>query len=341
MRAGPCCWSSLHAKSRIWRFSQIMKQPRPWRLKIKDAGRILLTHSLGRCNVRVGQPKKNILLFSSRRSGSTWMLELLSCEPKTKYISQPYDTLLNQNPYKKFLPRNHRGFFIDEDEGSADRICRYYEDLCSGKKLIHTQWRIWKKSFHCTFDRLIFKLFYVKNYMGLFSERYSDEVVYLVRHPVAVALSNIKKRWPNPLPAFMEHPDFADSHLDHRQKELIASVQDKGSDLVQYVAGWFVENLIPMSQLENHNWCIIRYEDLVAAPAATIDQLCSRLDLSNKEAMLRHHRVPSASSRASADRIQSNDATVINDYWREQMDPADHPLLEALFAAFDNPLYRW
>ena len=72
---------------------------------------------------------KNIFLFTMPRSGSTWLMELLSSQPSIKYCNEPL--YLNNALVKKYLKIENWEDLHDETK--LEIIYSYFKKLNTGK----------------------------------------------------------------------------------------------------------------------------------------------------------------------------------------------------------------
>ena len=308
---------------------------------MKQAARLGLYNSLGRMSLQVGPPRPNVLIFSSRRSGSTWLSELLATQPRTKRILEPYDTSLNHPHYLHSLPKSRDGFFFDLSRREEEQIFRFYEDMASCRKLLRTQWKLWKPDHHFLYDRMVFKFFYVKDYIAEFHRRYDVRVLYLIRHPVPTALANLKLGWPCTLDAYLQHPAHLERILNGHQLETVARVSSAGTPLERYVLGWFLENWLALQQSRTATWPVLRYEDMVREPTATLELLDASVGLDDHGELEQRYTQPSFNSFDSARRVKSGDAVRITEFWKNDDRVHTSRGLPTIFEAFETPYYRW
>jgi hypothetical protein len=306
--------------------------------RLKNAARFSLYNTLGRSTLRGRDPKPDIVILSSRRSGSTWLSELLYHQPRTRRVLEPYDTTLNHPHYSGALPPAHRGFFVDPSAEERNMLMRFFRDLRSGRKQIRTNWKIWNEEHSFIHDRTVFKLFYAKDMLDAFAREPDVEIIYLVRHPVPVALSHIRLQWPCSLDSYWLHPSFRHVHLSAHQRSVIARIHSSGTDLERYAAGWFLENLLATRQAATQPVLTLRYEDIVARPAELVSQLRTKIGLADPERLRARIRTPSFNTmgREAAIRTAPTRASLA---WTEHPALREAPLVDPLFRAFEDPNY--
>ncbi|HGG61198.1 MAG TPA: hypothetical protein ENK26_15000 [Gammaproteobacteria bacterium] len=311
-------------------------------MNIRYQSKVMLRHlannTLGRMHYRRKPGKPNILVFSNRRGGSTWLIELLSAEKNTKRVVEIFDTVLNANPYRRKLPEPVDGFFVDLDQSGKEKLFSYFRDIESGRKVFNTQWKFWKEPFNFRYDRVIFKIFYAKNYIRELRQLSNSQVIFQMRHPIPTAMSILKNEWPSAARGFVHSPGFR-ARLDARQVAVVEEIVNKGTDLERHVAGWFLENFIPMSLAPGEDWLVLRYEDMVMQREETIELLARELDLECAEAALERYRKPSYNAFDSEEKIRRASPEELCNGWKDGFDWKAHPRLPELFSAFPNPWY--
>ncbi|NMP16189.1 hypothetical protein [Thalassotalea sp. Y01] len=307
---------------------------------IKSQLRHIANNSLGRLHLRQQSDKENILLFSNRRGGSTWLIELLSAEPRTKRSVEIFDVTLNHNPYRHRLPQAQDGFFVDLNDSEKQQLLDYYRDIESGQIVYNTQWKFWQPPYNFVYDRQIFKFFYVKNYIADFAENFSGQIIFQMRHPIATAMSIDRLGWPCCAQAYLSSQQLG-SLLTEQQRHVGQQVLQHGSSLEKHVLGWFLENWIPISLAPKSSWLVLQYEHMVRKPEDTAKQLSSQLQLTGSEQFMANYRKPSYNAFDSRQKIERYDEEQLCEGWRDKLDISKQPLLAEIFQAFDNPFYRW
>ncbi len=307
--------------------------------KIKFWGRHVLNNTLGRVHFRVRSNRKDILVFSSRRSGSTWLMELLSYDKLTRRILEPFDIIFNDNPYERCLPSHKEGYFFDLSTDDQDKLFRFYADLASGRKVIRTQWKLWQDDYHFRYDRTVFKVFYIKEYMKELEQRFPCHIIYLLRHPIGSAMSNIRLGWVTAFEAYWGSQTFRKKKLTAAQCDVIDRIHESGTELERYTAGWFVENVTSLKTAPESDWMVLRYEDMVMHPEQTVVALRDRFQVGGCDEMIEQYRDPSFNAFDSETKLRTAAPEEIAYSWRKHFKIQEHPLMGELFGAFENEYY--
>ena len=108
----------------------------------------LLKVAIGKFNFHRKDPKKkDIFIFYTRRSGSTWLMEIINSQKGIRWIADPLDVNRNvafsQRHLLPDIPPSNRPRFIHLDDAEKEMLYQYFDKLLKGK--IHTgasQWNI-------------------------------------------------------------------------------------------------------------------------------------------------------------------------------------------------------
>ncbi len=307
--------------------------------QLKFWGRHVLNNTLGRVHFRLPSNRKDILVFSSRRSGSTWLMELLSYDKRTRRILEPFDVIFNDNPYEDILPAHKEGYFFDLSEDDQENLFTFYRDLSVGRKVIRTQWKLWRDDYHFFYDRTVFKLFYIKEYMEALGKRFPCHIIYLLRHPIGSAMSNIRLGWVTAFEAYRGSEGFRADKLIEAQRSVIDRIHAEGTELERYTAGWFVENITALRAAPTSDWLVLRYEDMVMHPDQTVVELRDRFQIGGCDEMIEQYRNPSFNAFDSETKLRTAAPEEIAYSWKKHFRIEEHPLMRELFEAFENGYY--
>jgi hypothetical protein len=288
-------------------------------------------------NIHRPDGRPNVFLFSTPRSGSTWLMELISTQPGFKYINQPLSLI---NP----RVRRHLGISDWLELYSVDatpKIERYFQALCDGRMGFANPNPL-RKQYRPVTHRIVFKeLHGCADRINWVRDTFNARIVYLIRHPIAVSIS--RGRF-HTLRAFLEG-DYR-RHLTREQLTFSERVLQTGTELEAGVLSWCLQNLVPLRDATD-DWAIITYEQLVLEPDPVIQLLCRKLELPNPERMSDRLIVPSVSKvKSSSDTRQllaagdSDQRARLIDKWRKRVnEPEERRALEIL-EVFHLDTYR-
>src|SRR5690606_37954569 len=117
--------------------------------------------------------------------------------------------------------------------------------------------------FRFRYDRVVMKILRLQDLMNWFEDQFNAKIVYLIRHPIAVALS--REFYPR-LPLFLNNMSFCLNYLTPESVRFGKEILDQGSELERKVLDWVLQNLPPLEKLDRSNWCCIHYEQMVMDP---------------------------------------------------------------------------
>ena len=236
-------------------------------------------------------PKPPIALFSTRRGGSTWLMEIIGANRGVLPLNQPLEILtpnLTPHQYKR-LPKFDLGQIVHPDSDQERELRAYTDDLMAGRIRVNAPHAFWRRDFQFRTDRLLLKIVDAKPMMDWFYATYHPDIVYLVRHPVPQAMSCIRNGWSTTTKAYLRNEWFIDEVLADRHLLTYAhTVDDTGTDLERFVLNWVVENLYPLRVLADRpHWLALSYEECVTDQDATLRRVGERLDLGDTDRMRR------------------------------------------------------
>ena len=286
--------------------------------------------------------KKDIIIISSPRSGSTWLMETLYAIPGIKYINEPLakDIL----DYHNFLPLDTRWRYADLSPPEGEIIKEYFQ---KDKNIRYFGPKnIFARDFSFFTDRRVFKLVHATSLVEWFANEMDVEVIYLIRHPIAQSLSCIRRShldcW---ISEYLDNARFVEQQLNEELQDLIGEVLETGTELEKFVTEWCLANLMPLRKLDSpHNWLALTYEELVLRYEETLDLLYERLDLKDKEAVSSRKRVPSktsdSSSKQTKENIESGEPDFLVRKWKQDVSDEEEQKLFGILEKFGIDAYQ-
>lgn len=288
--------------------------------------------------------KPHIFLFSTRRSGSTLLRDMIYSQPGFNYIDQPFDLTRNQfNPYRQNLPDFSSGQLVQMSDDELKQVENYLNRLLARRYIVRSQWRVWSKSYHWIWNRYVVKELNAKPLMPWFERIWSKRamIVYMTRHPLASASSTLHKKWQHTAGVFLRSPEFCRQYLDAEMASLSQQIIEDGSALEKFVLDWCLENLVPSRLWQSSSWLTVSYEALVRDPLAACQRICSRLDLPDIDRMVQVASLPSPSATKNSRRdIEERGAQSRLDAWRREIDLADLAKISRILDTFQISLYN-
>ena len=301
---------------------------------IKAVKRIVKSAS----NVHRPDGRPNVFLYSTPRSGSTWLMELIWSQPGFKTCNQ---ALYLENP----VVRKHLGISEWDELYSVDateKLRSYLQRLCDGR-LGFTNPNPVRRYYRPITHRIVFKEIHASaDRINWVRDTFNARVVYLIRHPIAVTISS--ERWPT-LPSFLTS-DYR-RHFSEEQLERAQRILTKGTDLDRGVLSWCLQNAVALQEA-TPDWAVVSYEQLVVDPDPVIRELTDKLALSDPERMRRRLGVPSVNVRFKSTeetrRLLSEGGadkrSYLVDKWRKKVDRREEARVMKILDIFGLDVYR-
>ena len=295
-----------------------------------------LRYLLTRIGVQRGPGKDDILLLSSPRGGSTWLMEVIASEPGMRFVNEPLrpefvdkarlPTQLDELPplERKILDvpysaeKQFRALFTDH------RITRHYGP-----------YDFFSPQFHWLTTRRIIKEVHSLGIADwIFQQDLGFKVIYLLRHPMPTALSNARGCTLR-AEANLRHKSFRERYLTKAQVELGWTVLHDGSEFEKQILEWCLDNIVPWKIVTTrpHDWLILTYEELVLSPDRSLRLIADRLGLRHFDRLRRVMTRPSASTYDSRLKlVRSSDPESLVQEWRSsvsaEMEAQAHTIIQ-------------
>jgi len=220
----------------------------------------------------------NIFIFTSARSGSTWLAELIGTQPGFKMVKEPFN--IRQQVVRDHLGINEwEGLFLPENK---PLVRSYIQNYIDGK---NRDWRLrttrfLSKQWKFFTDRIVFKILFAgEDDINWFGDQFNGHTIFLIRHPIPVSLS--REVCPR-LNSFLQAPysqNFTDEQLRYAHQ-----IIQKGDDFEVAILDWCLQNVVPLKQARD-NWLTISYEQMVLEPETIISSLVEKFSLEAPEKM--------------------------------------------------------
>lgn len=282
-----------------------------------------------------GEP--NVFLFSTPRSGSTWLMELIWSQPGFKCCNEPLNL-------RKPLIRQYLG--ISEWQGlcrqdATQAFYRYFQAICEGRisfmnpNPLHRYYRPMTR-------RIVFKIIHGgEDRINWFRDTFNGRIVYLLRHPIPVSLS----REVYPTLDVFRNTDYR-RHFTEEQLQYARKIVDSGTKLERGVLAWCLQNAVPLREV-SQDWAVISYEQLVLDPRPVIEYLALKLSLPKPERMINCLAIPSASNGKSDTQTQQivqrgvERRSVLVEKWRRKVDQAEERCAMDILKRFHLDAYKF
>jgi len=278
----------------------------------------------------------DVFLFSTPRSGSTWLMELIASQPGFKFCNEPLN--LRSPRIRRFLgTADWRQLYGD---AATPLLHRYFASIHQGR--LHLLDPSPLSRYYRPFTRrIVFKIIHGgEDRVNWFRETFGGHIVYLLRHPIPVSLS--REIYPS-LDALLDG-DYP-RHLTAEQLRYARSIAESGTRLERGVLAWCLENVVPLRDMTD-DWVVVSYEQLILDPRPVIERLAERCNLPRPERMLARLAVPSLVKRKSDEetrRALENGGTPrpwFAEKWRKQVSASDERQVMEILERFELDAYR-
>ncbi len=289
--------------------------------------------------------KKNILLFATRRGGSTWIMELLSSVPGILYMDHCF-SIYRSNPYLlKYLPIQGQQLVTIDNQQDFNKIKTYTSLLLTGKLKPNPPWRFWKREFNFINDRLVLKITDAKPLINFFDENFDVQIILFLRHPIPNVLSIINNGWGDTLRSYVTNRAFLETHLSDKQIDIARKIYKADNLFERHLLNWILENLVPLRSYKENDWLVLTYEELVNHPESSIERFCEYLNIekSSINGDYIHKKSKSTKKLSSNQRkedLDKYDKVNLLNFWQKKISDEDKKSFDNLFDLFEIHEYN-
>jgi len=297
---------------------------------------------------RSSDSRADVFIFGTARSGTTLMHEMVTSQTGFKPVKVPFD--LRYKPIAKYMrERGIKGWSDYYSEYATLVIKEYITGIQTGK--IHISDPYFFKNYNRWMtDRIVFKILHsCEDRLQWFQETFGGHIIYMLRHPIPVAFS--RRQIPR-LETFLTsryRRFFSRAQLSYAN-----GIVQNGTHMQRAVLDWALQNAVSLNYMAQ-DATIISYEQLVVDPDPIVKTLCSRLNLSDPDAIKDRLTNPSYSSKWSDEETNSilnkmkssgssSDAStqdwLIFDKWKNRLGQGEEELLMEILDVFELDTYQ-
>lgn len=220
--------------------------------------------------------KPNVLIFSLPRSGSTWLQELIWSQPEFKYVNEPLN-LKGPRLQNKSRINGFNELYTNE---VRDKVVDYFKGFIEGKHHFMNPNPLRKHSRLFT-SRIVFKVIHGGEFfINDIAQQTNSKILYLLRNPIAVALSRKQ------IPRTEElTSDFVLSKFNLDEQKFAKEIIHNGSDMEKKIMLWCIQNKFALQQ-RTSNWLVLSYERLTCYPEKVLTALAEHCELPELEIMI-------------------------------------------------------
>jgi hypothetical protein len=249
-------------------------------------------------------PRNSIFLAGSGRSGTTWASGIINYKNEYRYLFEPF------HPGKVGICAGFKQRQYLRLEDRREEFLRPAQTILSGA--LRSRWPDHLQTRFVSGRRLIKEV--RANLMLAWIRANFPEmpIVFVLRHPCAVANSMLKLRWKPVLDTLLSQEELVEDFLEPVEEEM----RSAKSDFERHVFSWCVENYVPLKQLRRDEVHLTFYENLCEDPESEVKRLFAFLGKDYDENVLAKMKRPSLYSRPRS-AILSGERLV--DGWRKDL----------------------
>jgi hypothetical protein len=227
---------------------------------------------------------KSIVIFSTRRSGSTLLKEMIYSQPQFDYVNEPFK-FWRPNKFEKHLPEREGNRYKKASKNGVKKIANLHRKIIKGDVKFRSQWNVLDEHFSIDVRRIVFKEFNTKPVAHELRKILKTGMIYLVRHPVGSVRSIMDRGWEDELDVFVDR-NYLTEYLDEAAISFCESVCASGGQFARHVLQWCLENLCLLRRQHDQGIFLLTYEELVSRPERISHWLSDEFDLPRPSRMV-------------------------------------------------------
>lgn len=223
-------------------------------------------------NIHCPGDRPDIFIFATPRSGSTFLEELLFAQPRVKTYDEPITVNLPAS-------RREPGATTWEELATLpDREERYFRffDRLRHSRIKDMNTPLYRPHGRLLTTRNVFKVIHgAEGMIPWFAETFNAQVVILIRHPIATALSHVLLPRPQ---YFLQQPPLR-RLLSEAEVAFTKRIISEGDRFERSVLNWALQIVGLLRPGVAPDWAVVSYEDLTVHPRQSFDYLQAKLCL--------------------------------------------------------------
>jgi len=194
------------------------------------------------------------VLAGSGRSGTTWLGEVIGRKHDHRLIFEP----LRASRVPAVAHFVHSQYL--RPDNTDPRWIEPVERILRGR--MRNRWTDHQNHVIVARHRLV-KMIRANNLLKWLCGTFGEvRVVWLVRHPCAVASSARTLGWKDHVSELLAQTDLVTDHL----RPHLAVIDDAGTAFERLVVQWCIETIVPLRMLQPEDVCLTFYEDICVSP---------------------------------------------------------------------------
>ena len=275
-----------------------------------------------------GGVEQSILVAGTGRSGTTWLADLIDAAVPTRLMFEPFHSRLVE-PFRSF------SYFPYRRPDASDEALREYSERVFTGRIRHS-W-VDRAVSHLRSDRRLVKEIRAHLFLKWIKVQFPDlPLVFIVRHPCAVVASRIRCGWATEgdLAPMLVQPELVEDYLAERADLIEAAERPEE----KHALIWCIHNLVPLSQLAEHDHCLVSFERLVSTPRREMTRVLEYLGCSGSQLPERRIGRPATTSLSTSAVVRGESPL---SQWRECLSSAQERRILAIVDGFGlGGLYR-
>lgn len=288
--------------------------------------------------------RKGILVTGTHRSGTTWVGRILSLPDEVVYVQEPFNLETSTDSigyrFRHWFPNVRDLEDRERLYGAMERMLRFaYVPQPPGHlSRYRATRRVVRMHLENAVHRLRHRTPLVKDPLALFSaedlaERFSFDVVCMIRHPLAFCSSLKRWDWKFPFSHFIEQPRLMEAFFEEEADTIRDYAEEEKPIVQQATLLWnLFHKVIRRYEADHPEWHFRRHDDLVHDPVERFRELYGELGLPFTADVEDHLResVTGGSGETNSDVYGSRDANAVTQTWRKRLtrEEADYILGE-------------
>lgn len=275
-------------------------------------------------------PKKNIIITGSPRSGTTWLQELFCSIEKTYPLFEPLH--LVESPKVKEL-----GFtgmqYIPEDYNWPEAK-ELFEKLFQGQYLTPFMTSLVDIDRLKDAEFLIIKDVRANSLLPWLVKQFDIKPpIYILRHPCAVVASQLKAHWYKSSKFTIPKTKFPEQYTKY--EHILKNI----NTTLEYVAArWCLDNIIPLGHSGNNkSWITVFYENLITNPQEEVPHIFNSLSLELPRNIWDKVNVPSAMTDRNSP-LRQNKIEQLSK-WKNELSEKDIDSILDMLKKFEIKVY--
>lgn len=210
--------------------------------------------------------ENTLLLAGTGRSGTTWLSNIINHRNEYRYIFEPFVPQYTKEwrafHYKQYIRPENRdpSYIVAAERILSGRIKNPWVDkynrkvICNRRLVKDIRINFMLKWIHTTFPQI--------------------PIIFMLRHPCAVAHSRMRLNWDLDLVAILEQNELIEDYF----ADFLATINGTNDSFLKNICLWCIENFVPLNEFKKNEVYILFYEHLCLDPEHEIIRLFEWLE---------------------------------------------------------------